>query len=361
LERGETYPDLKWNWEKLARCPDASAVVARLRVCREDLTTSELLEPSVVDRVEGHLRLLGLPYSLERDQPKVRRPHRSSMWRHHDRWLLLLDDTLFQVSPSVVLLLSTCREAVTVGDLVRSLTARFDGSKARTEADVCTALSQLLALHLLEVDPVQDLPNAIEPLQDSIEACADELSGETLFQPIVGSGASARAYLRREATIWRHWVEILALKDDLRGALNAGQIGAALAAGRALVQRTLLVKLALLGSEATSEELAEIGLRCGEESHIYRAAWRLLQHNALGGTDIKEYAAHLGEFCADVLADPHVLLAGSFREDSEHRMLFRSLYELVLMSQATRVSLPIEQAFISRSAALAKGCSGDPQ
>jgi len=338
---GELYPHRKWNWEKLLRLPDPAAVLGPLDRLADSLLGGWPAAPQPA-AVHAALGSLGLKVVLPEDNRwyPVRVPglnaHRVGPACYVTRGM-----EAYELSASAYALLRLCTGDRTVEQIAAELHARFGMSMTRVDNDACKTLDILCSLGLIgDGAETRGRPSELP-----------ELAGEQiLFEPEIWSRGAVPELLRHLHAVWASWLEYLSFRDDLRGALDGGQTGAALAAARGVGTALARIWLEANNMPRRSEDVMD-GLRAaaGAESRPYRDLVELWQVSIQSRPSCEWIESRVAALTDHFLGNPRVILAGGLLDEDGHSKLFSFVRQLLDMAEATGVDLEVDQMIRDKS------------
>jgi signal recognition particle subunit SEC65 len=346
-EQDALYPNVKWNWEKLAR-------LEKPEVIRNCVTQVEAILRSA-SNVPAEETLGAVNEALTSSSPGVRvptftwnptRPPDVSIMQRSEGWVIWDGVNVWEASDAITFVLDRCDGRRDVQSIVDAVAGAFGGAESRLAEDTWVALDQLLAHGLVASGNAEQ--------QEKLRAF-DVRPSEPIFDVALSPPARAAEYIGHRARLWREWLEYLAFRDDFTGARAAAQAGAVLAAARGMIRQA--VRLALL-TDAVEEARAEDELRLfravvGGEHEQYRRVLDVFRRSPLAVDDLEAFAEAVEQLAGDLVGRPEIVLGGGLRDELEHAELFAILEELARLAEEFGVTVPVEPELVEKARSLA--------
>jgi hypothetical protein len=334
---GSRYPNPKWNWEKAAQLSDPERVREPVRRLYRVITTAwpQLPEP---DEVSAILDRLGVAVLLAHPRIYPRRADGLRCYSLAGMCYLVLEGQTFGASPAAAHLLALADGKRDIDEILQAIHLAFCGSRARLDEDSRHALRQLAMLQIVTVHPAPGT-TAEFPFR-----------ADGLFEPAVTMLGPVDEFLRHKLGIWTSWVDYLSRRDDLAGAVPAGQVGAAVTATREAVR--LLARIHLYHHRLVpgpGQELSLVRHHLGEESTLAREMAELVRLTPAAEVQIDPLIDRLDALEAWLMDDIGLVLEGSLREEEGHGRLFAHLRELLAMAEEAGVDLAVSQMMLDKS------------
>jgi hypothetical protein len=336
---GSRYPNPKWNWEKAAQLPDPEQVLEPVRGLHRLIATAwpRLPEPAGVSAILDPLGV-GVPLAVPRIYP--RRADGLRCYSLAGMRYLVLDGQTIGASPAAAHLLALADGTRDIGQILDAVHVAFGGSQARLDEDGRHALRHLAMLQIVTLDPAAGTATEFPPGTGG------------LFEPAVTMLGPVDEFLRHKLGIWTSWVDYLSRRDDLAGAVPAGQVGAAVTATREAVRLLARIHLyhhRLVPGPGSGQELSLVRHHLGEESALAREMAELVRLTPAAGVRIEPLIDRLDALEAWLMDDIGLVLEGSLREEEGHGRLFVHLRELLTMAEHVGVDLAVSQLMLDKS------------
>jgi hypothetical protein len=334
---GRTYPNRKWNGEKLRQLPDPSALLDPLSALREAVRAAWPAYPSP-EPVAAALRSIGLTVDLTVQPWRPVRAAGLSLHQLAGERYLVLGDEAYLAGTGTGLTLSLCDGTNTVTEIAAAVHVEIGTSADR----IGTAVRAVLR-HALELGLLGTAAREVPPLPSDVE-------DTTVFEPLITPVGDVGAFLRSRFAMWSSWVEYLSHRDDFDGALDAAQTGAAVAAARELCRDVARIYLSSNGQP--TPQLSEVGgfrELFGAESSSYRNLLDILALCSLDQPAVDELREHVDAACDGILGNPTLVVGGGLRDEHAHTELFHYVRQLLRFADACGVDLGASQLVRQKS------------
>jgi hypothetical protein len=324
---GSTYPNRKWNGEKLRQLADPSVLLGPLSTLRGLVREAwpACPDPEPVNTV---LRSVGLTVDLAVEPWRPVRAAALFLEKLASNSYLVLGDEAYLVGSGTGLIMSLCDGTRTVAEISRAVHDEIGTSAYRVGAAVRALLWHALELGLLSTFPVD-----LSPLPNDVEHTS-------VFEPSITPVGDVGKFLRSRFAMWSSWVEYLSHRDDFDGALDACQTGAAVTAAREIYRD--VARIYLSGNGQPVAELSEMaGFRelFGVESSNYRNLLDIVNLCSLDQPRADELRDHVEAVCDGILGNPTYVVGGGLRDEHGHNELFHYVRELLHFADACGVNL----------------------
>lgn len=337
---GSTYPNVKWNWEKLAGLREAMPIRQRVHRLHAELSGAwpSLPDPTTTAEV---LRELGLPVTLAVATPYPRRVDDLRSYELAGGHFLVHDGRVFGASAAAVHLITLADGRRGLPDLLDELHTWYGTAPTRLDEDACRAIRHL---RMYELITVADEPSPATAPPPEVPRAGG------LFEPTANPLGTVAEFLGNRFGVWLNWLDYLSRRDDLDGAAKAGQLGAAATAAREMVRHLARIHCFDRGVGPTDgHEVAMVQYLLGEESSLARGLTELARTTPARPLDLDDLAVRLDAYETALLDDHLLILDGSLREEDGHGQLFTHLRQVLDFADDVGVALPVTPMMLEKS------------